>query len=58
MNTVKPEERPTIQYELVEQARQTIETSVKLIEQHLAGVQRLQMYIELRRHRQLREALK
>jgi hypothetical protein len=58
MKTAKPKERRTTQYELVEQARRTIETSARLVEQHVAGVQRLEMYIDLRRQRQLRDALK
>jgi hypothetical protein len=58
MKTAKPTGRRTTQYELVEQARRTMETSAKLVEQHLAGVQRLEMYIEFRRRRQLRDVLK
>jgi hypothetical protein len=58
MKTAKLKGRRTTQYELVKQAWRTMEASAKLIEQYLAGVDRLQMFVELRRQRQFHDALK
>jgi hypothetical protein len=58
MKTAKPKGRRTTQYELVEQAWLTLETCEELIQERRAQEEKLEMYIELRRQRQLRDALK